>query len=148
MPLFNPMFAYLFFHAFQRFSNLHRFLGPRVGQSYPCLLNRKYPLADGELADEFMINEHTISLFHLYVASCLDAGVGERRQKLGVYTAHVNLLKRMDGKDGARDWRAELGELLDKWHPIFAAHLKRKRVQRMPDECGQRLDAQVDPRLL
>ena len=94
-----------------------------------------------------MINEHTISLFHLYVASCLDAGVGERRQKSQLYTAHVALLKKMTGKDGARDWRAELGELLDKWYPIFQPHLK-KRVQRLPDELGQRLDAQVDPRLL
>ena len=145
MPLFNPMFAYFYF---QRCSNIYKFLAPRVGQSYPGILDRKYPRPDGDLADEFMINEHTISLFHLYVASCLDAGVGERRQKLGVYTAHVNLLKRMNGKDGARDWRAELGELLDKWHPVLAAHLKRRKVQRVPDECGQKLDAQVDPRLL
>ena len=148
MPLFNPMFAYLFFHAFQRFSNLYKFLSPRVGQSHSCVLARKYPAADGELGDEYMINEHTISLFHLYVASCLDAGVGERRQKLHLYTAHVAFLKKMTGKDGARDWRAELGELLDKWYPIFQPHLKKRRVQRLPDELGQRLDAQVDPRLL
>ena len=30
MQLFNRMFAYLFFHAFQRFSNLYKFLAPLV----------------------------------------------------------------------------------------------------------------------
>ena len=62
------------------------------------------------------------------------AGVSERRQKLGVYNAHVACLKRMNSKDGTRNWRLELGELLDKWHPVFRAHLKKRKVQHVPDE--------------
>ena len=82
MLMFNALFAYLFFHAFQRSSNMYAFLGVRGGQSYVSLLGRKLPNEDGTLSDEYAINEHTIALFHLYVASSLDPGVGTLRKKL------------------------------------------------------------------
>ncbi len=44
-------------------------------------LECKLPKADGTLSDDYMITEHTIALFHLYVASYLDAGVTERLRK-------------------------------------------------------------------
>jgi hypothetical protein len=34
MPLFNEMFVFLFFHAFQRSNNMYLYLGIREGQSY------------------------------------------------------------------------------------------------------------------
>ena len=99
------MFAYIFFHVFQRTSNMYTYLGLRVGQSYPGVFGRKLPMAGGLLSDELMINVHTIARFHMYVASCLDAGVIARRQKLGVYNAHVICLRRK---------KTRAGELLDK----------------------------------
>ena len=72
MQMFNALFAYLFFHAFQRSSNMYAFLGFQEGQSYENLLNRKLPNEDGTLSDNYAINEHTIALFHLYAASSLE----------------------------------------------------------------------------
>ena len=122
MPLFNPMFAYLFFHAFQRLTHMYAYLGPRQGQSYNGVLERKLPCPDTPdilSDDEYIINERTIALFHLYVTSSLDSGIALKRQKSAVYAAHVQTLMKMNGADGARNWRHKLAELLSKWHPIF-----------------------------
>ena len=103
MPLFNPMFAYLFFHAFQRLNNMYAYLGIRDGQSYNGILERKLPLPDvlDMLSDEFVITERTIALFHLYVACSLDSGITLKREKAGVYAAHVQTLTKMNGKKTA-----------------------------------------------
>ncbi len=57
MPLFNPMFAYLFSHSFQRLSNMYAYLGPLDGQSYNGALERKIPLPNtqGLLSDDYII---------------------------------------------------------------------------------------------
>jgi hypothetical protein len=83
MPLFNPMLAFLFFHSFQRLNNMYAYLGPRDGQSYDGVLERKITLPNTQrlLSDEFIITEHTIALFQLYVASSLDSGIALKRKK-------------------------------------------------------------------
>lgn len=132
MPLFNSLFAYVFFHAFQRSTNMYAVLGVRMGQSYNGLLERKLPKADcptKELSDDFIINERTIALFHLYVACCLDNGVTERRKKHDVYSRHVRTLEMLSGKNpGDRCWRKELAECLTKWHPTFQKLKKHKQI--------------------
>ncbi len=91
MQLFNPMFAFLFFHSFQRLSNMYAYLGPQDGQSYNGVLERKIPLPNtqGLLSDDNIISESTITLFHLYVASSLDSSIALKREKAAVYAAHV-----------------------------------------------------------
>ncbi len=51
MQLLNPMFAFLFFHSFQRLNSMYTYLGPRDGQSYNCVtvLERKFPLLSSAL---------------------------------------------------------------------------------------------------
>jgi hypothetical protein len=146
MPLFNPMFAYLFFHAFQRLTNMYAYLGPREGQSYNGVLERKLPCPDTPDTlsdDQYIINERTIALFHLYVTSSLDSGISLKRQKSAVYAAHVQTLMKMNGADGARNWRHELAELLSKWHPIFQGVVKARKGQRLPEHDVQDIDSQV-----
>jgi hypothetical protein len=92
--------------------------------------------------DQYIINERTIALFHLYVTSSLDSGIALKRQKSAVYAAHVQTLMKMNGADGARNWRHELAELLSKWHPIFQGVVKRKG-QRLPEHDVQDMDSQV-----
>ncbi len=65
-------YSLTFFHAFQRSTNLyaHLRLGPQAAQSYNGLSERKLPNPDGTVSDaDFMLNEQTIVLFHLYVAA-------------------------------------------------------------------------------
>jgi hypothetical protein len=109
MPLFNLMFAFLFFHSFQRLNNMYAYLGPQDGQSYNGVLERKIPLPNtpGLLSDEFIITERTIALFHLYVASSLDSGIALKREQAAVYAAHVQTLMKTNGADGGRNWRKE-----------------------------------------
>ena len=123
MPLFNPMFVFLFFHSCQRLNNMYAYLGPRDGQSYNGVLERKIPLLNTQslLSDKFIITKRTIALFHLYVASSLDSGIALKREKAAVYAAHVQTLMKMNGADGGRNWRNEMAELLSKWHPVFQA---------------------------
>ena len=148
MPMFNALFAYLFFHAFQRSSNMYAFLGVREGQSYVSLLDRKLPNEDGTLSDEYAINEHTIALFHLYVASSLDPGVGTLRKKLELYKKHVVNLQKMNGEGTARNWRRELAECLSKWHPIFQQVVKRRKGRRDGEDLTDVFDTQVDDNFL
>ena len=146
MPLFNPMFAFLFFHAFQRLNNMYAYLGPREGQSYNGVLERKLPCPDTPdilSDDEYIINERTIALFHLYVTSSLDSGIALKRQKSAVYAAHVQTLMKMNGADGARNWRHELAELLSKWHPIFQGVVKARKGHRLQEHDVQDIDSQV-----
>ena len=132
---------------------MYAVLGPREGQSYNALLDRRLPMLDSptnELSDtDFVVNEHTIALFHLYVASCLDTSVAERRKKEAIYNQHVKTLKALSGKSpGGRNWRTELAECLTKWHPVFHAVVKRRRSQ--PGEVDGVLvtDEQVDAAFL
>ena len=148
MPMFNALFAYLFFHAFQRSSNMYAFLGVREGQSYQSLLSRKLPEEDGTVFDQYAITEHTIALFHLYVASSLDAGVGTLRKKLELYRKHVATLKKMSGEGTERDWRKELAECLSKWHPIFQKAVKRRKSRRDGEDLTDVFDTQVDDNFL
>ena len=88
-------------------------------------------------------------MFHLYVASCLDTSVAERRKKEAIYNQHVKTLKALSGKSpGGRNWRTELAECLTKWHPVFHAVVKRRRSQ--PGEVDGVLvtDEQVDASFL
>ena len=130
MPLFNALFAYIFFHAFQRSTNMYAVLGVRDGQSYNGVLARKIPEKGNVLAElsdtEFLITEHTIALCHLYVASSLDSGISEKRKKQEVYNVHVATLQALSGK-GARNWRTELAECLSKWHPVFQKLSKHRK---------------------
>jgi hypothetical protein len=146
MPLFNPMFAYLFFHAFQRLNNMYAYLGLRDGQSYNSVLERKLPhpdVVDMLSDDEFVITERTIALFHLYVACSLDSGITLKREKAGVYAAHVQTLMKMNGKNGARNWRTELAELLSKWHPVFQGVVKGRKGPRLTEDVAQDIHSQV-----
>ena len=149
MPMFSALFAYIFFHALQRSVNMYAFLGVREGQSYASLLARKLPNEDGTLSDQYAINEHTIALFHLYVASSLDPGVSTIRKKMELYRKHVVNLQKMNGEGTARDWRKELAECLSKWHPIFHKVLKRRKSSR-PDaqDYTDVIDTQVDDNFL
>jgi hypothetical protein len=106
---------------------MYAFLGFQEGQSYENLLNRKLPNEDGTLSDNYAINEHTIALFHLYVASSLDPGIGTLRTKLELYRRHVVNLEKMNSKGTARNWRKELAECLSKWHPIYQKAVKRRK---------------------
>ena len=148
MPMFNALFAYLFFHAFQRSSNMYAFLGVREGQSYQSLLTRKLPNEDGTVSDQYAITEHTIALFHLYVASSLDPGVSTIRKKMELYRKHVVTLQKMNGEGTNRDWRKELAECLSKWHPIFQKVVKRRKGRRDGQDLTDVIDTQVDDSFL
>jgi hypothetical protein len=50
---------------------------------------------------------------------------------------------KMNGADGARNWRHELAELLSKWHPIFQGVVKARKGQRLPEHDVQDMDSQV-----
>ena len=123
---------------------MYAFLGVREGQSYESLLDRKLPNEDGTLSDQYAINENTIALFHLYVASSLDPGVGTLRKKLGLYGKYVANLQQMNGEGTARNWRKELAECLSKWHPIFQKVVKRRKSRRECEDLTDVFDTQVD----
>jgi hypothetical protein len=107
------------------------------------------PNPDGSLSDEFVINEHTIALFHLYVASYLDAGVHERRQKVDLYRAHVATLRALKSEGaGGRDWRKELAKCLSKRHQVFQGVVKHRKGSRLGDNLLQVYDMQVDASFL
>ena len=146
--MFNALFAYIFFHALQRSVSMYAFLGVREGQSYASLLARKLPNEDGTLSDQYAINEHTIALFHLYVASCLDPGVGTLRKKMELYKKHVVNLQKMNGEGTARDWRKELAECLSKWHPIFQKVVKLRKGRQDAQDLMDVIDTQVDDNFL
>ena len=148
MPMFNALFAYIFFHAFQRSVNMYAFLGVREGQSYASLLERKLPNEDGTLSDQYAINEHTIALFHLYVASSLDPGISTIRKKMELYRKQVVTLQKMNGEGTDRDWRKELAECLSKWHPIFQKVMKRRKGRRDGQDLTDVIDTQVDDSFL
>jgi hypothetical protein len=108
------------------------------------ILERKLPNPDGTRYDEFVINKHTIALFHLrlHAASSLDAGIasGERRQKLDVYEPHVSTLSKLNGKGpGVRDWSKELAKCLSKRHPVFRDVVKQRKSHRGEDDCEPRI---------
>ena len=123
---------------------MYAFLGVREGQSYENLLHRKLPNEDGTLSDQYAINENTIALFHLYVASSLDPGVGTLRKKLPLYKGHVVNLQKMNSEGTARNWRKELAECLSKWHPIFQKVVKRRKHRRDGEDLTDVFDTQVD----
>ena len=147
MPLFNALFTYICFHALQRCSNMYAFLGVRERQSYEGVLARKMPSEDGTVSDQYAI-KHTIALFHLYVASSLDPGIGTLRKKLELYRKHVVNLKKMNGEGTDRDWRKELAECLSKWHPIFQKAVKRRKSRRECEDLTDVFDTQVDENFL
>ncbi len=64
---------------------MYAWLGPRETQSLKNILERKLPPADNPPEEDFVINEHTIALFHLYVAYSLDSRVAMKRGKMSVY---------------------------------------------------------------
>ena len=124
----------------------YAYLGPRDGQSYNSILERKLPhpdVLDMLSDDEFVITERTIALFHLYVACSLDSGITLKREKAGVYAAHVQTLTKMNGKNGARNWRTELAELLSKWHPVFQGVVKARKGPRLTEDVAQDIHSQV-----
>jgi hypothetical protein len=148
MPLFNALFAYIFFHAFQRSTNMYAVLGVRDGQSYNGLLERKLPEKGNvlsELSDtEFVITEHTIALCHL--PRCLDSGISEKRKKQEVYNVHVATLQALSGQ-GPRNWRTELAECLSKWHPVFQKLSKHRKSSHEVNDVMV-ANVQVDASLL
>jgi hypothetical protein len=106
------------------------------------------PNEDGTLSDEYAINEHTIALFHLYVTSSLDPGIGTLRKKLELYRKHDVNLQKLNGDGTARDWRKELAECLSKWHPIFQKAVKRRKSRREGEDLTDVFDTQVDDNFL
>jgi len=50
---------------------------------------------------------------------------------------------KMNGADGARNWRHELAELLSKWHPIFQGVVKARKGHRLQEHDVQDIDSQV-----
>ncbi len=92
MPFFNEIFVFLYFHAFVRCSNMSHHLFPRDSQTFAYLLDAKHPPLKGGDADECIITEHTIALFHLYACSSFDAGIGRKLAKAGTYKGHVKIL--------------------------------------------------------
>ena len=42
MPLFNPMFAFLFSHSFQRLNNMYLYLGPGMDSHITASLNARF----------------------------------------------------------------------------------------------------------
>jgi hypothetical protein len=109
------------------------------------LVNNPNAVRDIPLSDEYIITERTIALFHLYVTSSLDSGMALKREKAAVYAAHwhVQTLMKMNGADGARNWRHELAELLSKWYPTFQGVVKARKGHRLQEHDVQDIDSQV-----
>lgn len=151
MPLFNEIFIFYWFHAFLKFSNMMDVLAVRNGQSYNSILGRMHARIDGSgsASEEPVINEYTIAYMHICVLCSLDAGVGLRREKMEMYNQYVGVLKKLNGREGARDWRAELAELLTKWHDTFKNVTKTMRdpTAHMILSPGQ-VNVEVDASLL
>ena len=85
---------------------------------------------------------------NLLVISSLDASVNSKRDKLPMYEQTVRVLKKMDGVDGRRDWRAELAEVLTKWHDTCKHVTKTKRDPTADMALSASQVAEVDDRLL
>ena len=66
-----------------------------------------------------------------------------------MYKEYVRVLKKLDGKEGRRDWRAELAESLTQWHDTFKTVTKTNRdpTAHMTLSPGQ-VNVEVDAHLL
>ena len=78
----------------------------------------------------------------------MDASVNSKRDKLPIFEQTAQVLKRMDGLDGRRDWRAELAEVLTKWHDTFKHVTKTKRDPTADMALSASQVVEVDDRLL
>jgi hypothetical protein len=149
MPLFNAIFVFYYFRVFVKLNNMFPVLALRSGQSYNSLIERKHSTAhDQYWSERYIITEETVAHLILLVVSSLDASVNSKRDKLPIYEQTVRVLKKMDGVDGRRDWRAELAEVLTKWHDTCKHVTKTKRVPTADMALSASQVAEVDDRLL
>ena len=78
----------------------------------------------------------------------MDASINSKRDKLLIYEQTVRVLKKMDGVDCHRDWRAQLAEVLTKWHDTFKHITKTKWDPTADMSLSAAQVAEVDDHLL
>ena len=148
MPLFNAIFVFFYFRVFVKLNNMFSVFALRNDQSYNSLLERKHSTPHHFCSDQHIITEETVAHLILLVVSSLDASINSKRDKLPIFEQTVQVLKRMDGMNGRRDWRAELAEVLTQWHDTFKHVTKMKRDPTADMSLSAAQVAEVDARLL
>ena len=108
-------------------------------------MGRKQLDANGNISDQYAINEEFYAMLDFYVAGSLSARADDVRELAEFYKERVELYKLMDGKEGRRNWREDLTKALQEFIEAFpdAAGKKRKRGAEMvpSDEAEKRQKA-------
>ena len=91
--------------------------GPRV--SLEQQFQRKVLNTDGSESGEFVINEEFIASLDYLVACSPWAGIQDCREQANYFRQRVAFYKHFDGRNGKRDWRADLLEVLHAWQMRF-----------------------------
>jgi hypothetical protein len=80
---------------------------------------RKVLNKDGSESDVYLINEEFIASLDYLVACYPRAGIPDCREQAIYFKQRVTYYKHFDGRDGKKNWRAELIECLEAWQRRF-----------------------------
>ena len=105
---------------------------------------RKVLNRDGSESDIYLINEEFIASLDYLVACCPWAGIADCREQAQYFKQRVAYYKHFDGRDGKRNWRADLFECLQAWKLRFPSVVQKRRTTlEPPQRLGQAADAAV-----
>ena len=100
--------------------------GPKV--SLAQQFQRKVLNTDGSESGEFVINEEFIASLDYLVACSPWAGIQECREQANYFRQRVAFYKHFDGRDGKRDWRADLLDCLHAWRMRFPDVVQKRSI--------------------
>ena len=100
--------------------------GPRV--SLEQQFQRKVLNTDGSESGEFVINEEFIASLDYLVACSPWAGIQDCREQANYFRQRVAFYKHFDGRNGKRDWRADLLEVLHAWQMRFPDVVQKRSI--------------------
>jgi hypothetical protein len=100
--------------------------GPRV--SLEQQFQRKVLNTDGSESGEFVINEEIIASLDYIVACSQWAGIQDCREQANYFRHRAGFYKHYDGRDGKRDWRADLLECLHAWQMRFPDVVQKRSI--------------------
>ena len=119
------------------------------GVSLEAHFERKVLNTDGSESGEFVINEEFIASLDYLVACSPWAGIQDCREQANYFRQRVAFYKHFDGRNGKRDWRADLLEVLHAWQMRFQDVVQKRSisiegpVQKAPADAAG--GATVDP---
>jgi len=100
--------------------------GPRV--SLDQQFESKVLNTDGSESGEFVINEAVIASLDYLVACSPWAGIQDCREQANYFQHRAGFYKHFDGRDGKRDWRADLLECLHAWQMRFPDVVQKRSI--------------------